>query len=207
MSDTPNQPAQQPAPSEAAPVSGENNSGQPSDQRDPRWLPDRIDTAKRAAVNDFLKDLGFDKADDLKALLTEAKSLKESQMSELQKAQAALDKANQKAAQAEQKAAELEAARVNDRIDTAIRAAATDARAQYPEDVITWARQSGKDLAALIDKDGKLDDKGVKALIDEAKKARPAWFGSGGPGSPSNAGGKAPQADPAKFLEGKKFTF
>ena len=96
---------------------------------------------------------------------------------------------------------------MNDRSDTPSRAAATDARAQYPEDVITWARQSGKDLTALLDKDGKLDDKAVKALIDEAKKARPAWFASGGPGSPSNAGGKPSGVDPAKFLEGKKFSF
>lgn len=206
MSDNPTPAQPTPTPVPAPANGGDQQSGQipPSE---PTWLPERLERNARSAVNNFLKDLGFEKADDLKALLTEAKNLKESQMSEVEKAQKAREKAEQRAADAEKRAAELEAARVNDRIDTAIRAAATDARAQYPEDVITWARQSGKDLAALIDKDGKLDDKGVKALIDEARKARPAWFASGGPGSPSNAGGKAPQADPAKFLEGKKFTF
>lgn len=201
MSDNPtNTPPTNPAP---VPANNGESGGQPSE---PHWLPDRLAQAKRSAVADFLKELGVDKPDDLKTLLADHKALKESQMNELQKAQAALDKATKKAADAEQKAAELEAARLADRMDGAIRSAAAEARAQYPDDVVTWIRQQGKDLSTLLDQDGKVNDKAVKALIEETKKARPTWFTSGGPGSPSNAGGK-PVANPDKILEGKRFTF
>lgn len=56
-----------------------------SSTEDPKWLPERLEQARRAAVADVLKGLGVDKPEALKAQLDKLKALEESQLSDAEK--------------------------------------------------------------------------------------------------------------------------
>jgi hypothetical protein len=64
------------------------------------------DGGRKVGVNDLLKELGFEKTDDLKALVADAKKLREQQMSDLEKAQTAVKEAQAKIEQAERERTE-----------------------------------------------------------------------------------------------------
>ncbi len=86
--------------------------------------------------------------------------------------------------------AQLDQAR-RDRRDDAIRAEADDLRALNPDDVIAWAASAQPDLfAAALD-----DPAAVRQLVQACKAARPHFFGSSAPGSPSNFGAQPPSSD------------
>ncbi len=194
------------------PANGGNQGGQqPQGGADPALinmtsaqLAERLDRAKSGAVGELLKALGFEKPEDLKASLDQAKQLQQAQMSEAQKAQALATEADAKRKQAEEQLAdtnrklqEAEAQRRKDLVDGAISLAAKEAGAEHAEDVVTWARlnKPADDLAKLVDEAGKVAADPTKKLIDEAKAARPSWFSVKGPGSPSSRGGRAPEPD------------
>lgn len=171
------------------------------------WTKDRSDQAKRAGQRAMLKTLGY--ADDdiktpdglqkaldgLKGVVAEHKTLKESAMSDAQKTAAALADVTTKLEAAEQRARDLETARTNDRLDAAITATAQAQRAEHPQDVVDLLRKG--DLSGVLDDKGNVQADKVKALVDQARKDRPAWFQTGGVGSPSNRNGVAPEADAA----------
>lgn len=159
------------------------------------WLGERLDRARQSAIKELLKALGVSDADALKQQLQELTTIKQERMSEQEKLQAALEKAQQKAEEAERRAGELAAQAIRDRATAAIREAAAKANAQFPEDVVTWAVSNDVDFADLLDDGGKVKADAVQALIDQARKERPTWFGGSTPGSPSNAGGRTPEPD------------
>jgi len=172
--------------------------------QEPAWLPERLDRARKIAIADFLRDLGVETPDALKATLDEYRRVKESQMSEAEKAQAALEAAQKRAEAAEMALKEAqEKARLKD-LHEAIRKAAAAAKARYPEDVIAWALSSGEDLTGLMDSEGAVNEKSLAALVDKARKARPEWFTGTGPGIPSNSGGHVPDADKAGQALGRR---
>lgn len=176
-------------------------------------LAERLDRAKNTAVTDLLKQLGFDKPEDLKTTVEQFRQAQDAQKSELQKATDDAAKLKTRAEQAEAEVKGLAQARLDDKLNLAIGAASQGGeeygtktlRAHNVDDVIVWAReQSGEDLSKLIDEAGKVDVKAVGELVKKAHKARPHYFQSGGPGSPSNRGGKPPEQDPNKILGERK---
>lgn len=156
---------------------------------DPSWLKSRLERAERSAADKLLKEFGFEKAEDLKALVEGVKKAREAEMTETQKLQSALDVATKKIKDAEDRATQFQSERRAERLDSAIKDAAKGV--QFPDDVLQYVRSNYADqLETAIDKDGKIDAKAVERLIVEVKKARPTWFTSGTPGSPSNAQGR-----------------
>lgn len=151
--------------------------------------------ARDRAQNDLLKALGVEKLDDAKALLTKARELEEQGKTDAQKLQEAQQRAERdNQALAQQLEAERKARR-DDKRQAAITAAASAAKAAYPEDVLAWAVMNASDLLdKVVSEDGAVDKKSVDDLIAKAKAARPNYFSQPPktPGSPSNAGRGAP---------------
>jgi len=180
-------PQQQPTPTAAAPVV----------DQDPSWLKDRLDRAERSAVSKLLDGLGVTSADDLKGALQRVRDIEDQQKTAAEKLTAQLDAEKKARETAEQQVQAMREQQQQAAIDSAIRAAATAARAEVPDDVIMRARDAHTDKVAALLKDGKVDEAGVKALIDAIKGERPKWFIGTGPGSPSNNNGSTPEPDAA----------
>lgn len=146
---------------------------------------------RETALNDLLKELGFEKADDLKALVIDAKKRKDEELTEAQKAQAAREAAEKKLAEREAELeAERQAARV-ERRDNAIKKALAAAGAKNVDKLLPVLREfKASDVAAVLKEDGTVDDAKAKALADAAKKDYAEDFAAGGAGSGSHAGGK-----------------
>ena len=180
----------------------------------PRTLDDlnrRIAKAQRSGVRRLLADLGFEnlaQPDALQAAQRELADLvqfareqrqaqaeqAQGEQTALERAQAQIDALRKQVEAAEQRAAELEQARRNDRRDAAILAAAR--HATDPSDVLAWAKTDGQQhLETVLDDAGEVVAEQIEALVQACRQAKPHYFRSGGPGSPSNAGGKPPQPD------------
>lgn len=178
----------------------ENNGGngqqqQTNQQADPAFLAERLERAKRIERETFLRELGFEKPEDLKAIIEAERKRKESDMTETQKAAAEAERLRKENATLQEQVKNAEKARREDQVQNAIRAAATAAKAQYPDDVIEYARKLNSNLDSLIGDDGKVDQKAVEKLIEGTKKDRPTWFGGSNPGSPSASNGKPADLD------------
>lgn len=153
--------------------------------------------AREAARKQFLADLGIEDLDTVKTILTSAKAKEDAEKTETQKLAERLTAAEKRAQDAEAKVSEVETARRIDKRDRLIEKAAADAKADAPADVIVWAAANQPEaLAGTLTADGTVDEAKVKALVDACKTARPKWFGTAGPGAPSNAGGRG--VDPNK---------
>jgi hypothetical protein len=157
-------------------------------------IGNRVKEAKSTAVNDLVKELGFENADALKTMIADAKKRADAEKTDI-------DRANDVAQQAQKERDELKAqldtekqARLIDRRNNAIAAAAS--KAHNPQDVILWAESDGKEhLEKVVKDDGSIDDAAVKALVAACQKAKSYLFGVTGPGSPSNRDGRPPSAD------------
>lgn len=184
-----------------APAPANGGDGQ---QVDPKWLNERLDRAKNSAINELLKALGFEKQDDLKGLVDKARQDEAAKLSEVEKATKALDKEREARSAAEKAVVELKAERLRDKQQSALKDAAREAKAKDPNDILMWAKEyAAADLSGLVNEDGTIEEKAVKALIAKAQAAKPDWFGAvAGPGSPSNRTGKP--ADPKAQVEALK---
>lgn len=160
-----------------------------------RIAGDTRKSAKEKAIADFLKDLGLDNVEDVKARIVAAKAKEDADKSEAQKASDRADAADKKRQEVEQRLATYEAERLIGKRDDKITDAAKVAGCTEPTDIIAWAeRNEPTALKALMTDDGTVDDKAVAKLIEAARKARPAWFRPATPGSPTTRDGYAPQA-------------
>lgn len=164
-------------------------------------LKERLDRAETSALTKLLKKLGVENVEALEAIVPEHKTLKAASQTDAEKlasaaaeAQAKLAEAADARAKAEAKVAELEAARIGDRVDAAIKELCmTPAiRAEHPQDVVKLIREGNID--GIVDDKGQVVPAKVKELVEQAKKDRPGWFKTGGVGSPSNLDGVAPEA-------------
>lgn len=164
-------------------------------------LKERLDRAENAALTKLLKKLGVENVEALEVIVPEHKTLKSASLTDAEKlttaaadAQAKLTAEASARAASEAKVAELEAARIGDRIDAAIKEICmTPAiRAEHPQDVVELIRKGNID--GVVDDKGQVVTDKVKALVEQAKKDRPGWFKTGGVGSPSNRDGVAPEA-------------
>jgi hypothetical protein len=180
--------------SAGAGTEGNNNGGSQTtltQEQANKLIGEARKKGREAAVADLLKELGFEKADDLKALVTSAKERADAEKSEAQKAAEAKEAAEKKAADLAKQLDDERAARRKDRLSASVLAAAKEA--EHPEDVLEWAERHAADkLTAVLKDDGSLDDKALEALMKAAKEARPAWFKGGRfvPGTGSHSGGR-----------------
>jgi hypothetical protein len=175
-------PAPAPAPS---PAPAPNPAPEPEKQL-PQSEVDRLvggarKEGKQAALTDFLKELGFDKPDELKALVAAHQQQQEAAKTEVQKL---ADKATAAELERDTLKADLEAERqqrIIDKRNSAIQQAAQGGKDDKgsalpstvdPLGVLEWAqREANKPLLdAAMDEDGAVNDKGVKALVDAARK-------------------------------------
>lgn len=91
---------------EQSPVAVPEAAAPPAEPKEPAWLPERLARAKSTGAEELLKTAGFSSLDELKAAKEELQKLKESQLSEQERAQKERDALMQRAT----RAGELEAA-------------------------------------------------------------------------------------------------
>lgn len=150
--------------------------------------------ARESVRNDLLKELGFESADDLKAMVTSAREKADAEKSDLEKAQAEIERWKKQAEEAQTARQEAEQERMEERRQSAILNALKEAK--KPSDVLILVNaRFTEDVAGVMSDDGALDEKALKSLVEKVKKEWPDQFGSSSPGSPSNAGGKVPTAN------------
>lgn len=160
-----------------------------------RIAGDTRKAAKQAAINDLLKELGFEKADDLKALVTADKKRREDEMTEVQKAAAEKEKVEARALKAETDLENERNARRADLRDGKVKDALVASNAKADKVLKLLKVDKAAELDALLKEDGTVDEGKLKTLVEDAKKAYPEDFSSGrgfssNPGSPSIGGGK-----------------
>lgn len=159
----------------------------------PTWLPKRLEDERDAERRRVLKEFGLDKFDDLKTLIEFGKQAKQAALTESEKSAAAVKEAELKVTNeatarqaAEARVTELEAARLADRVDGAIRAVAQTLGAKKADKVLALLRvQNPAKVAALANGKGEIDAKATESLVAEFRTANPEDFAGGGPGSPS----------------------
>lgn len=180
-------PAKPPVTPPATPPAAESGEDK-EPAKEPGWLKPRLDEAHKAGANALIKELGFEKPDELKAALAAFKAEQEAKLSESEKLQNKLKETeDQRAALEKQLQEQRDAAIVKD-VNDAIKEAAQALHALHPEDVVTHLRQG--DLSKLVDDKGKVKVDAIKPLLDQVVKDRPTWFAVAAPGIRSNRGGK-----------------
>jgi len=112
------------------------------------------------------------------ALETELAKIKEAEMNDIEKAQAAVEAATKKSADAEARAVDAEGALRETTIQTAVTVAAMEANFQDPSDALSMIPQDG-----LLDEEGEISDKAVKASLGKLAKAKPYLLKAPGKGS------------------------
>lgn len=132
---------------------------------------DRARRASESAVNDLLGKAGFKTADELLTVLTDAKKLKDSQKTELEKVQSDLQAAQDKlvTAEAEKKTALEQATERLMKAQVLSEAAVQGFRPEAINDV--WLIV---DRAKIKEKDGEFE--GVKEAVAEVVKLKPFWM-------------------------------
>jgi hypothetical protein len=203
MADNQNQPTDgQQSATATQPANNGANDGLLTQAEVDKIVGARAKESAAAAINKLLTELGFDKADDLKAVVTAAKAKADAEKSELEKLNEKVAAFEKKAQEAEARAAAVEKQRLVDRRDSKVEQALKDA--SKPAAVMAWIKATAQtDLDATLADDGTIDDKKITALVDKAKKELPELFKSSAPGSPSNNDGRAPQPDANKILGDK----
>jgi hypothetical protein len=156
--------------------------------------------AKQAALDEFIKELGFEKPDDLKTLITAAKQRDEAEKTEAQKAADTALKEKERADKAEkalaERNAEIDAEKRAERLNAAVKDALTAANAKADKVLKLLKADAPDALEALLKEDGTVDKDKLSKLVESARKSYPEDFGKGGVGSPSNSGGRG--VDPGK---------
>lgn len=189
---TPTTPETPTPPQETPPVQTPNsgNTGATEESIPLSKLNERLAQKERSV----LKALGdFADIKTAKALIEEAKQLKDAQLTEKERSEKALKEAQDKAAQAEARIVELETQTKRKALGDLIAQLAQAENAVDAQDVVN---------ALLADTDEKWienpknAEKAIKGRIEDLRKSKPHWFKHGGQGSPSNRGGNPLQRKP-----------
>jgi hypothetical protein len=152
--------------------------------------------SKQKLLDEFVKELGFEKTDDLKALIKSQKEAENAKKDELQKAQDAIAAAQKEAADAKAAAAQLAQERRLEKRDAAIVNALKEARASEADDLFILMRAKQPELlTAIMDDEGQLDKTALTKFVDATKAAYKSRFVGTSPGVPSNTGGKNPKPE------------
>jgi DNA-binding transcriptional MerR regulator len=189
------------APKQDTDTAPEPNAGQQQESNERLFTQadiDRIvaDRAKRAAASErskLLEDLGVDDPAKVKAMLDDYRKKQEAEMTEAEKAlaEAARYKAEAEAARAELAAANArQAAQQRRRV---IESALSKGGANDVDNLSILVNAKLEDkISAVFGEDNAPDDKALTAFVKDVQAAFPAFFGTAGAGSPSNAGGISP---------------
>ncbi len=164
-------------------------------------LKKRIAQAERAGRRKLLEELGADSEDTLRDKLAVKPNTDTSD--KLTALEAKLLELERKNAETEQRNTALENQRKTDATKHAL--TETVKLMRMPEtvavDILNWAQGSGRDLSLLIDDALKPKAEAITELINAAREARPTWFKTATPGTPSNAGGLPSDADKQRRLQ------
>jgi pyruvate/2-oxoglutarate dehydrogenase complex dihydrolipoamide acyltransferase (E2) component len=174
----------------------------------PKFTQDDMDSvagnrAKEAAAAErkrLYKELGID-PDDPKALdsvkgkLTAAEKAAEASKTEMEKLADKAEKEAAKRAELEAKIADMEQKQLigfrNGEVTKALITAKVNA--SEAEDLMLLMQAKFPEvLTGVLSDDGKIDQKGMKALLAKAQEAYPRYFANPAPGSPSNYDGRVP---------------
>lgn len=166
-------------------------------------IKERLSRAEEAHSKKALEKLGIGNLDEAAEIIKKAKAQEEADKTESQKLADRIAKLEAEKKAADEKLATEQQARIQDKVNSAISAAAKGAH--DAGDVVLLARsQFGEDVGKLVNAEGVIDDKAVIALVEKIKKVKPHMFGSANPGSPSNNGGCAPAPGDEAKKEGIK---
>ena len=176
---------------------------------------DRMAQAQRAGQRALLTALGYEAEtpedmaraqQEIASLLDDARQQREARLtaeerhaeqvsaltSERDRLQRERDEFKQATETAEQALADFKADLAR---GAAVEVVAASAGASRPADVVMWLRANrAAALTQIVGEDGAVDDEQLTALVDACREARPEWFVSRTPGSPSHDGAKAPAA-------------
>lgn len=148
---------------------------------DPAWVGERLKRAK----DTFLASLGVKDEAELKTILEAKAKADEASKTELEKANGKIEKLTAELEKINGELAAERTQRVVEKRNGAIMAAAKDAKAEVPADVVDWAEKHAADvLEKTVKDDGAIDEAQVKALVDKCRQARKSWFGTRTPGIP-----------------------
>lgn len=143
-----------------------------------RMMGERAKRAGESAIGELLKGLGLEKPEDLKAIVGEHKKLKDSQLSDL-------EKANKRVAELEPKLSDYETELADLRLQRALGKALQQQKLSFASDA------AEEDVLEHLSRVVQLDAKGVPKNLDDAIKAlmkdRPYLFGKSGDGMNINA--------------------
>lgn len=162
-------------------------------------LSRRLDRQSKAAQAALLKELGVESVDALKAKLNPpAQGADDPAVKgELDDLRTQVQKLTERAEKSDQEAEALREQRRTEATLTALKTAVKDLRLKdnVATDIIGWALFNKRDLSKLLKTDLTPDQEAITALLNEAREARPEWFKTAGPGSPSSANGKPTDAE------------
>lgn len=163
----------------------------------PSKLEERLqrerDKHAKEVTAQLLASLGVDDLDTAKSVIEAKRQADEAAKTEAEKLQEALDTERQKAQDAENRLAELERARLVDKRDSAIKAAARNAGAVDADDVLLNIQANADTLAGLVDDDGNIQTDAISTAIETLRGAKAHLFGKQVPNTPSNRSGTPPQ--------------
>lgn len=168
-----------------------------------RLMGERLKRAEGSWTKALLEGLGLDSLDTLKARLAppptgETPKPDQKATDELQKLTERLKEAEGKASAAEQALQAIHAERTREKRDGHITEALSKARSTDPKRVLILLNaEQPQLLEKVLKEDGTADTAALDALVKAAQEAFKPLFTGGGPGSPSNAGGRtvSPGAD------------
>lgn len=162
-------------------------------------LTQRLSRAKETNIKELLTRLEIADENALAELVKNFKAGEQAKLSDIEKAQQLQKKAEDKATTLENDLKAERAARLQDKLHSAVQAAATAAKAKDPAEVLMWLTvNKSEDLTKAISEDGKIDTKAIEKLIGDVKAAKAYYFDDGkrfSPGSPSNRTGGTTQPD------------
>lgn len=158
----------------------------------------RKETAE-STLKKILKDLGVEGEDGLKtvkAKLEAVAKLEEEKLSDAEKLTKALEGERSKRAELEAKLAEVAKQQALSYRASEITKALVTAKVNpvEAEDLMLLMQAKFADVVnGIVGEDGKITDKGMKAMLDKAREAYPKYFANPAPGSPSNFEGRVPE--------------
>lgn len=168
----------------------------------PEDVKKRLDRAKAQGANDLAKSLGYDNAEAMKAALEKAKGAggSGSTQSELDAVKAQLLKLTELAERSQQEAESLKAQRRSEAVTGHLKTVVKGMRLKdtIAEDMLALAALQKRDVSKLVKEDLTPDPEAITALINDMRTARPEWFKTAGPGSPSALLGTPTEADEKK---------
>lgn len=191
-------------PTQAAPTPDDKQGEQQRAELDRIAKAARRD-GEKDGVTSFLKELGFEKADDLKSLIQSFKEKQEAEMSETDRLKKQIDTLTAEKRAAEEKVIAAQQQALKDKRNSKVVEALGSAK--YPKMILNDLDRDGK-LEGLITDTGDIDEKAIEKIVIEAKKAMPDLFRSDNPGNQSHAGAQPgqPNQDRESILGNRRRT-